>query len=271
MIYGSSNHPVEIKKIRLKVWTLRDELEYMIQQKVDAHGESTSEVNLAEIKLMYQGLIKLPPSFTGGEASMSTNDSLDDSEDEMAKALAEAEAGESGEESAEGETEESEGDDDAEAMAAAMLEGQGEEETPSESVDLSNVTFLRRTRPNIDEEKIADAVTILNDVNMNMVSCFASQEYNSGQTIIIEFLIPNHFFLTAEVIECKKYNISSRIISDQRPDYRLHAKLIFPREGERSMLRRFLKSIEPDIPPDKPKKAAPKDDDGLDDLDDLGF
>ncbi|MFW5887379.1 MAG: hypothetical protein ACOCUH_01140, partial [Bacteriovoracia bacterium] len=62
-----------------------------------------------------------------------------------------------------------------------------------------------------------------------------------------------------------------RIISPNRLEYRIQAKFTFQTKGERTLLRRFLKSIEPDLPPPPKKKPEKKDDDEGDLLDELGL
>ncbi len=274
MIYGSSNHPVEIKKIRLKVWTLKEEVQATFQEKVQ-EGMSPVEAK-AYIEGVYHGLIKLPPSIEEelGPASPSENNNLDDSEDEMAKTLAEGENQET-------ETQEAENSEESEAQAE---DSEGDSvETSSTTLALKNIkvisevetqnnlVLLKRKRPNLAEENVGNVVTILTDVNMEMISCFSSRNFLFGQTIIFEFLVPQPFFVTAEVLECRVYNMKSRIISEQRPKYRLHAKFTFPREGERTLLRRFLKSVEPVIPVEQPKAKPKVEDDDLGDLEDLGL
>lgn len=296
MIYCNSNHPVEIKKIRLKVWTLREEINFTYKEKIK-EGLTPNQA-LSYVQGVYHGLIKLPPSveqelsavsgnIVGSTDSMTPDSELDDSEDEMAKALAEAEAGEaqeSQEESTENspeENSESSSDQDTIDNVVELNADKNQKSlsmTVSQSIEaisevesVGNLLLLKRNRPKLSDGKIGDIVTILTDINMDMISCFSTNEYLFGQTIILEFLVPNPFFVTAEVLECRNYNMKSRVISNQRPKYRLHAKFIFPREGERTMLRRFLKSVEPEIPIEAPKAAKPKDDDDLGDLEDLGL
>lgn len=270
MIYGSSNHPVEIKKIRCKVWTLKEEIAATLRDKLE-QGLSHKEAQ-KYIEGLYHGLIRLPASIEqelsgaapSGEDIVET-DALDDSEDAMAAALAEAENEESSE-SEDANDETNSEDQNAEENSNT------EPEIISEVESVNNVLFLKRHRPNLSGEIIGDVVTFLSDVNMSMISCFSSRNFLFGQTIVLEFLVPQRFFVTAEVLECRNYNMESRIISGQRPKYRLHAKFTFPREAERTLLRRFLRSVEPEVPIESPKqKPKQDDDDGLGDLEDLGL
>ncbi len=267
MIYGSSNHPVEVKKIRLKIWTLREEIEWVIKCLQEKSEKELTPEEIQEIKNKYIGHIKLPPTTmkelgidNGNNEAESFSDQDGDDATEEASAQAD-DAKEPKDSSEESKEEEAQSANDNEANS-----------TNSEIVtDENNIIFINRKRPDLAPERISDAVTMLSDVNMNIISCFSSERYLSGQSIILEFVVPTHFFVSAEVIECRNYNISSRIISESRPKYRLHAKFTFSRAGERTMLRRFLKSVEPEIPVEKKRKPKQDDSDSLDDLDDLGL
>ncbi|MCY4643293.1 MAG: hypothetical protein OXB88_01610 [Bacteriovoracales bacterium] len=156
---------------------------------------------------------------------------------------------------------------------ASFDSGESEDEDQTEGGEIKelvtqgdNLFVIHRSRPTMEEHQFGDGVVALMDINMDMISCFSSHNYISGQTIIIEFLVPNHFFVTAKVLECRPYNMCTKIISQNRPPYRLHARWLFSLFGERTMLRRFLKSIAEDVPKDESveietPEAVPEGDD----------
>ena len=49
MIHNSSNDPVLIKKISLKIWSLRDEIEARIQDKIDGGAADIAEEEILKI------------------------------------------------------------------------------------------------------------------------------------------------------------------------------------------------------------------------------
>ncbi len=72
MIIGKSNHPVEIKRIDLCVWSLRDEIEKAIEIRLNETPEG-EDIKLDDIKAFYNR----QPRFMTHD-----NDSLDDDEDD---------------------------------------------------------------------------------------------------------------------------------------------------------------------------------------------
>ncbi|MBT3982612.1 MAG: hypothetical protein HOE90_14735 [Bacteriovoracaceae bacterium] len=274
MIFGNSNHPVIVKKIRVRVWSLRTELESILNDRI-ASGEDNI-LNFDDLKKIYR--LKVAEPGTGGAVNPGAVLNLvdeeeaqapdDDMEAEMAKALEGDGAG--AEDDSEGE-----GGEDLEAeMAGALKEGEGAAASADALVEqlAGDGSFIPRKRPPVAQDELGSGVSFLSDVNMLDICFFSSREFCSGQTVVIEFLIPMYFMVTAEIINCKRYNMKSRIISPTRPDYRVHAKYVFLHQGERTQLRKFVKAIEPDIPKDAPKKPKiQEDDDDLDDLADLGL
>ena len=92
-------------------------------------------------------------------------------------------------------------------------------------------------------------------------------------TGLIQLLIPRPFIVSAQVISCKRFNLRTRIISENRLDYRIHAKFTFLAKGERTLLRDFLEAIQPNLPKEEPRKkiAAEDTEDDIEDFDDLGL
>ena len=202
MIYGSSKHSIEVRKIHLKIWKFRDELESVIQERLDKGGGHPSEVDVSDLEELY------------GSHITTTNSS--------------------GLKVHEQDTEE--------------LPQQGGEDGPKEDTE-GKVLEIYRARPRLGKNKFDDGVVALMDIDMKTISCFSQKNYLCGQVIVIEFLVPNHFFVTAEVLGCRNYNMRSRIISQAGLNFRLHAKWTYNLPGERTMLRRFLNSIGLDASP----------------------
>ena len=87
-----------------------------------------------------------------------------------------------------------------------------------------------------------------------------------------EFLIPKMFSLNAQVIHCRKHSMSSRVISGQKLPHRACFKFTFLKPGEKSLLRQFLQSIEPEkvvVQQTEESDGAGEDDDDFGELDDL--
>jgi len=303
-ILNKSNHPVTVKKIKISVWTLRDEIEAAIKSKIDANGGDSSNIDISDIQEYYtknhheeidEDDSDLDPSgnpmdedakammaaLGGGgdtessdEATDKANDNSDDSneeeseEEKMASDMLEGQGVSTKEEASE-ETE-------AEKMAREMLEGQGApEESSKESTTENNQNpaqaSFQRVTP--DKETHNKGFIFLSDINMEQALLFTRETYTTGSNVVIQFNIPKPFTLTAEVLSSFSINRNSRVISESKPNYRIQCGLKFTFPGERTLLREFLKSVEPDIPPppNKLKKPAGAEDEEEDEFDDLGF
>ncbi len=303
MIHGNSNDPVLIKRIGLKIWSLRDEVESVIQQHLahNTDGKNLSPQDIQEIRNEYaysgpleqKAGLQLIDGGAGTENAESTSESGDDLEAAMAAAMGggeDAGGSESGDDleaamaaamggdeiGESGDSEES-GDDLEAAMAAAMGGGDDSAQTPTSptaSPQGGAKKIIQRGSQNIKAERISRGVSILSELSMSGLYFFSEKKFMEGQSIVIEFQIPKRFVLNAIVSFCRPFNISSRIISNRKVEYRTVAKFTFLKEGERTLLREFIKSIEPDIP--APMVAAPKQqdeggDDDFDGLDGLDF
>lgn len=272
-LINKSNHPVYIKKINVRIWTLRDEIEAVIQKRVEEHG--LENVQIEDIQKYYSSLVPRPVTAADAEDDMNVQPGIedtselneedipDDAMNEMAAAMAEAEQEESGDK---GEDSEEESDDAANDLAAEML-GDQNEETKEEKEDTPP---FERVRP--DESKMIPGFAFLSEVHMDQILLFSKRNYTKGQSIIVEFMIPNRFSISTEVINCISIERKSKIISETSPTHRVQCATTFLFDGERETLRQFLKSIEPDIPPPPKKlKKAEEEDDDEDEFDDLGF
>lgn len=259
MIHNSSSDPVLIKKISLKIWSLRDEIEARIQEKLAA-GEivpESLEAGLKDLRSQYTQKKK-----TDNVIGVIGSDPLPaEEDDEMAKAMADAINAES------------------EEPEAAVDEAAAESDAPA----LDNVISIKANvseieiqvePPPLDEAKISKGKTVLSEISMEKMFFFSNRAFTEGQSIVIQFCIPKTFIVNADVLYCRPFNIKSRIISQNNYTHRMLIKFNFLKEGERALLRQFIQSIEPDVP--KMVKKAENDSDeggdsGFDELDDLGL
>ncbi len=150
--------------------------------------------------------------------------------------------------------------------AKEMVEGQTDEEVKNSGV-------IIQRRPKLDEEKIVLATAILSEIDMDHMYIFSNHKFVPGQSIVIDFVVPKRFTVNADVYYCREYNMRSRIISDKKLPYRIAVKFSFLKEGERTLLRNFVTSIEPDVeasmPVPKMNKNQDSDDEDFDELDDF--
>lgn len=245
MIYGNSNHPVLIKKINLRIWTLRDEIESIIQNRIDQEGsEKLDLTDLVDDYKKKELVTEAPLKLLDGEKG--EGDSEADGEDEMLKAMQEAE-----------------GD---EPKPIEEIESDDSDASPLEK----KVQVLRRV-PTLSEDKIYSGKMLLSEIDMQMIYFFGEQKFAEGQSIVLDFQIPMRFVMNADILYCRPYNMKSRIISANRLPYRIAARFTFLKEGERTLLRNFINSIEVDIPEvvavKKPKSAESAE--SFEDLDDF--
>lgn len=262
MIHNSSSDPVLIKKISLKIWSLRDEIEARIKEKVEA-GVAVDENEIMQIRAQY---IPKDSNANTNVLPMKTATELDTGEDEMARAMAEAMNGE-----AEG-SEETQPEENAENVAAAednvvSLNNQAGSQD-------NNIITISLDAPNIPEDKIAKGKTVLSEISMEKMFFFCNKAFTEGQSIVIQFCIPKSFIVNADILYCRPFNLKSRIISQNNYTHRALIRFKFLKEGERALLRQFLQSIEPDLTKVAKKAAAKTEDEGgseFGELDDLGL
>jgi hypothetical protein len=253
MILGSSKDPVLIKKIYLSIWTLRDEVEAVISERVSS-GDSEN-ISVDDLIKEYKTRSPLEVA-AGGSGSLEVLDGGKAKEDEEETAASEEKTEEekTEEEKIEGERESSSSD---ESVAA-------------ESSEKSEAVNVIQRRPKLPEGKLYKGTTVLTELNMEEMYFFSNQTFLEGQSIVIEFMIPNKFVLNADVFYSRPYNRKSRIIRDINLIYRVAVRFSFLKPGERTLLRQFVQSVEPDLSSHAKPKAAPKKEaDNFDDLDDL--
>jgi len=260
MIHNNSTDPVLIKKISLKIWSLRDEIESRIKEKVDS-GVPLKEVDMEQIRKLYTPKTSVPNNVL----ELKPNDELDSGEDEMAKAMAAAEAEEAGLAEAESAPIEEIKAEEATAETASIIEPTNDNKIEK---DLSPTIAV------IPPEKISKGKTVLSEISMEKMFFFCNKAYTEGQSVVIEFCIPKSFIVNADILYCRPFNLKSRIISQNNYTHRVLIRFNFLKDGERTLLRQFLQSIEPDLSKVVKKIEKPKDDEGFsgfDDLEDLGL
>lgn len=260
MIHNGSTDPVLIKKISLKIWSLRDEIEARIQDKI------SSGANLSE-----QEIIQIRQQYTKSSGSADTNNvvelksaaDLGTGEDEMAKALAAAEAGET-------ETANETAPDASSEAETSNEENNVVSLNPTSNNSDPSVISISLDAPNIPEEKISKGKTVLSEISMEKMFFFCNRSFTEGQSIVIQFCIPKSFIVNADILYCRPFNLKSRIISQNNYTHRALIRFSFLKEGERALLRQFLQSIEPDV---TKVEKAPKENGGseFEELDDLGL
>ena len=229
-IHKASKDPVFVKKIALRIWSLRTEIEEIVRFRVlESKKQEIDPPPIDDLIQEYAGSVA-PQDI---ETIFSQIKSKTDTENE------------------EGEEEEEEDG-----------ESEGEEK------DDENIVYQRK--PIIPEERVTRGKTLLSEINMEYLFLFCENHFIEGKNIVIEFLIPKIFSLNAEVLHCRKHTMSSRVISQQKLPYRSCFKFTFLKPGEKSLLRQFLSSIEPekvDVAPTE--EAEDKGDDDFGELDDL--
>ncbi len=237
MIHNNSTHPVLIKKISLKIWTLRDEIEARIQEQVD-QGIEPEKINLKDLKHEYNGKNK------NGNNVVAINSNV--------SLVAQAETDNA--------DKSSEGDENNNVVDINTIASD------------PNMISIRIDAPPIPEEKIAIGKTMLAEIGMEKMFFFTNRSFSEGQTIVIQFCIPKTFILNADVLYCRPFSLKTKIISQNNLTHRTMIRFNFLREGERALLRQFLTSIEPDLSKyaqaDENKKTEGT---GKGELDDLGL
>lgn len=261
MIHNSSSDPVLIKKISLKIWSLRDEIESRIQEKLDA-GEMVPEAleeKIMELRGEYTKKTALPDNVVQLKSGA---DLPSDEDDEMAKAMAAA---------MEGEEETPATEENTESLENNVVSMTKEATPPSAEAAVITIGI---EPPNLSEDKVSKGKTILSEIGMEKMFFFSNKAFTEGQSIVIQFCIPKTFIVNADVIYCRPFNIKSRIISQNNYTHRMLIKFNFLREGERALLRQFIQSIEPDITKVVKKAPATEEESGdgdFNELDDLGL
>lgn len=285
---GKSTHPVQVKKIYVKVWALRDEIEAAIEKRVAEEGHSDDEpVYINDIKKFYDKNFTEPDDSDSDDSDSNDSDSNDSDSnegDEQEPSTDETEDKAESEDNDSNDSESNEGDE--EEPSAEVEESEGEEPEGEESeVNDSNVESdgdsadqddekastkeqkerapFERVTP--DESKIAKGYVLLSDIVMDQILLFCNKTFTIGQNIVIEFQVTKPFKVTAELVVAKDIGRNSKIIREDNFNQRLQSLFLFEFPGERASLREFLQSVEPEIPA-PPKRLKKPDSDEDDDF-----
>lgn len=262
MIYNKSGHPVEVKKISIRLWSLRDEIEAAIGRRMKECEAAGVPLYIEDIKNFYKlndpsGADNVLPLNSSGEDSVATlMEELGEETQTQETPSEEVKAQEASTEDTPVEAGKNLNEAE-EIIAEQKLQGL-QNDKPNPILERP----YQRQAPDLD--KISYGFVLLSDITMEQMLTFTKEKFLQGQSVTVEFLIPQNFMMTADVTYCHHYAMRSRIISSTKPDYRLQLKFAFSIPGERDTLRNFLKSIEPTLPPEKKKvKKEESEDDSL--------
>jgi hypothetical protein len=265
MIYNKSGHPIEVKKISIRLWTLRDEIEAAIGRRMKECEAAGVPLFIDDIKRFYNlnlqtplndesNVIALHAKTEEAESMANLMESIND--EVVAEAKEATPAPDETTEAVEVKPEaESKTFTEAEQILAEQNKQGVENKKPNPILDRP----YQRQPPDLN--KISYGFTILSDINMDSILSFTKDKFLQGQSVVVDFLIPQSFMMTATVSYCHYYALRSRIISSTKPDYRLQCKFAYAIPRERETLRKFLVSIEPTLPANlkKAKNELEKD------------
>ena len=305
MIYKNSHDPIYIKKISVKVWSVRDEIEEVIKHRLDQMtlDEAEKEIPKEELKniLHFNDLHKeynnkYDPAELASALSNATPP-VDPMEAEMAKAISDSNATPPVD-PMEAEMAKAISDSNAtppvDPLEAEMLKeinetkikeeaNKSKKETHLSLVETDNPSLpvnpgvkkegelikITQRHPHIDEKHLALGRLILAEINLVQMNFFIDKNFIEGQNIRIELMIPHHFIISARVKYCRKFSIKSKVIRETRLVFRMVAEFTFERAGERTLLRQFLKSISPEVSSNKKGQAKVEASTTANELDDL--
>jgi|GEM_PF-470851 len=308
MIYNKSGHPIEVKKISVRIWSLRAEIEAAIGRRIKECEAAGVPLYIEDIKKIYNlelgvplteqsNVLQMPSVEKDGVTSLMESLGEDAKKDEdvpteeidpLADETAPAEVDPLAPE--------------ADPLNAAPSEADPLAPTPETSIDhtladptavvaegvvvaTDSKTFneaeailaqqtkegLENKQPNPildrpytrqapDLDQISYGFAFLADMTMEHLLGFTKDKFLQGQSIVVEFLVPQAFKMSADIAYCNYYALRSKIISSTKPDYRVQCRFTFSHSGERDNLRKFLKSIEPTVAVEKKKKKVVEDD-----------
>lgn len=264
MIYNKSGHPVEVKKISIRMWSLRDEIEAALERRMKECEAAGVPLFIDDIKKFYNLNMKAPLTDSSNVIPLRGDVSKDDLNSLMASLKEEDKVPEAEETKTTEEVLASLSDGEAkeapkafneaeEILAEQALQGV-ETKKPSPILERP----YQRQAP--DLERISYGFCFLSDIHMDTLLAFTQGKFLQGQSVVVEFLIPQNFMMTADVTYCHYYALRSRIISSTKPDYRIQSRFNFALKGERETLRNFLMSIEPTVVEKKKTKKDSEDD-----------
>lgn len=272
MIYNKSNHPIEVKKISVRIWSLRDEIEASLSRRMKECEAAGVPLYIEDIKNFYD---LNDPSKDNVILLKAKDDEMTSLMEELSEDVpspkektAEVIANDPPLEAAPVEGSPAVDDEKLQTVPGENKTLKSAEEIIAEQALAGLETkkpnpILERpyTRQAPDLERITYGFILLSDITMDQMLVFTKDKFLHGQCVIVEFLIPQNFMMTANVAYCHNYAMRSRIISSTKPDFRLQLKFSFTIKGERDTLRSFLKSIEPTVPKEVKKPKSEIEDD----------
>lgn len=208
MIYKNSNAPVLLKKINLNVWSLKDEISHVIMSKIDTIEEKELIKSLVEDYSASKPPLRLIKNET------------DESQEEHGAVTS----------------------DEAEVTKPSTDSENQDTESDTSKEQIISQKILR-----LPESKIARSTTIMSEIYMEEMFFFSETPFIEGQSIVIQFCLPQKFIMNADIVFCQTYSASNRVIGKGKLPYRVCAKFTFLRNGEMTLLRRFLNSVEPEL------------------------
>jgi len=220
MIYRQSNDPVFLKKINIDVWLLRDQLEQIILSRLEADPNIKNFDDLIE---------EFAPKSKPNLRLLKFEDEPDSETNTNKKEASPDKQSEEGNQDEEKQNEKSK-----QEIKSA---------TPSEEINNKKEVITQRL-PNLPKDKINQGKTFLSEVHMDRMLFFSNKQFIEGQSIVIQFNIPQRFILNAEVLYSQSYSLKNRIISDSNMPFRICVQFTFLKSGERTLLRKFLEDIE---------------------------
>lgn len=265
MIYNKSGHPVEVKKISLRMWSLRDEIEAALERRMKECEAAGVPLFIEDIKKFYKLNMRAPLTDSSNVIPLRGEPSADDLNSLMASLKEDEKAPDAADES-----------QTTEEVLASLSEGEAKD--PPKAFNEAEEILAEQALQGVENKKpnpilerpyqrqapdlncISYGFCFLSDIHMENILSFTQGKFLQGQSVVVEFLIPQNFMMTADVTYCHYYALRSRIISSTKPDYRVQCRFSFALNGERETLRNFLKSIEPTVIEKKKTKKDSEDD-----------
>ena len=208
MIYRNSNAPVLLKKIPLRIWSLREEITHVILQNIDKVDE----------KELVQSLIE-EYSPKGPKLRLIKSEGKKESVDEH-------------------------------EIKAEPERAENKEKEVTQKIAC------------IPEEKTKHAKTVMSEIYMEEMYFFSDSPFVEGQSIVVKFCVPEKFIMNADVTYCQAYGGHQRVLGEKKLPYRICAKFTFLRPGEKTILRKFLTSVEPIVSSENSPESTDSSEEG---------
>ena len=118
---------------------------------------------------------------------------------------------------------------------------------------------LRQVRPPLPPGRVHHGSVFISELQMDRIRFFSSAHFLEGQAVAMEFIVPERFIVNADVLHCHRYSMRSRVISPTTLSFRAVAEFSFLKRGERTLLRKLVRSIASIGGDAAPEDAAPED------------